>query len=322
MLITRAERRKAKLRLALSGISSSGKTWSALEIAHGMGGKIGMIDTEHGRGQLYADLPSKHEHGIIFQYDVLQLDAPYSPDRYIEAIKSFEKLGYDILIIDSLSHAWSGDGGVLSIVEKAGGQFQTGWKVGTPKQNALTDAIIQSKMHIIVGMRAKAQYVVELNEKGKNAPRKIGLAPIQREQIEYEFTAFMEMDSNNIAHVTKDNSNIYHKQFIQPSPEMGRRLMNWLNQGIDQKEYFSQRILPNCLEEIAKCNDLDELRDKYGTFYKKYFQEYSDQFYIIEEAKNNRKEEIMNTALDKMPVPPPNPTKYSANLSDMAKGAA
>lgn len=249
MQIRKAERKKAKLRLGMAGASGSGKTWGALEIATGMGGKIGMIDTESGRGELY---------GEDFDYDIIRLDSPYSPSRYVEAIKSFERSGYSVLIIDSLSHAWSGEGGVLSIVEKAGGQFQSGWKIGTPQQNLLIDTIIHSPLHIITTLRTKTEYVVEKNEKGKNEPRKIGLAPIQRDQLEYEFTVFMTLSQDHIAHITKDNTKLYDQQFVKPSKEMGAALMTWLNEGLDASEI----ILKEGLNAIEKCSDFLELKEK------------------------------------------------------------
>lgn len=263
MVIRKAERKKAKLRLAIAGPSGSGKTWSALEIATGMGGTIGFIDTEAGRGELY---------GNNFNYDVIRLDAPYSPERYIDAIHEFEKADYDILIIDSLSHAWTGVGGVLSIVEQAGGQFQSGWKKGTPQQNALVDAITTSKMHIITTMRVKTEYVVEINEKGKNAPRKIGLAPVQRDQIEYEFTMFMNINQDHIAHISKDNTQLYDQKYIKPSKEMGIELIKWLNSGVevDMQKTMSEQLqndvdtptmsADKCLDFINNASSMDYLQ--------------------------------------------------------------
>lgn len=321
MQIRKAERKKAKLRLGISGLSGGGKTWSALEIAHGIGGKIGMIDTESGRGELYAGSKSEHESDIAFQYDVIRLDAPFSPERYIEAMQTFEKAGYDILIIDSLSHAWSGEGGVLSIVDKAGGQFQNGWKVGTPKQNSLVDSIIQCKMHLIANMRSKTEYVTELNEKGKHAPRKIGLAPIQRDQIEYEFTVFMNMSPENIAHITKDNSKLYNQQFIKPCPAMGRKLMEWLNTGIDEKEVFVKETVPVILNEIHSIKTMKELsgfREKYTHYHKLYGDIFPEEFKAVAEAKDIKREMLMESELDNMAPPPVNvpimTNKYSSNL--------
>lgn len=279
-MFNKAQRKKAKLRLSIAGLSGSGKTWSALEIATGMGGKIALIDTEAGRGELY---------GENFNYDTAAISAPFSPEKYIEAIKKAELLGYDILIIDSLSHAWVGDGGVLSIAEKAGGGFQTGWKDATPKHNALVEAIIQSKMHIIVTMRSKADYVVELNEKGKHAPRKVGLAPVQRDGLEYEMTMAMDINHQNIAHITKDNTQLYNQQYIKPTKEMGAQLMEWLNTGIDLEKQFQEVMLPEIIEQINATKDDIELKTVFTEVYKKYGTLYEKSFEPIITAKDKRK---------------------------------
>jgi hypothetical protein len=233
MQIRKAERKKAKLRLGICGASGSGKTRSALEIALGMGGKIGMIDTESGRGELYAGSESKYDPSLKLEYDIIRLDAPYSPERYIKAMKAFADAGYDILIIDSLSHAWSGEGGVLSIAEQGGGQFQNGWKKATPAQNMLVHAIITSPMHVMCNLRVKTDWVVEKNDQGKSAPKKIGMAPVQRNDLEYEFTLFMDLNEEHIAHITKDNTEMFDQAYIKPSPDMGRKLMEWLEKGIE-----------------------------------------------------------------------------------------
>jgi hypothetical protein len=295
MFIRKAERKKAKLRLGIVGASGSGKTWSALEIATGMGGKIGMIDTEAGRGELYAN---------DFEYDLIRLDAPYSPERYIQAIKQFEEAGYDTLIIDSLSHAWVGEGGVLSIVDRAGSKsFTEGWRVATPKQNALIDAIITSKMHIIVAMRVKTEYVTEKDQNGKMVPRKIGLAPVQRDGLEYEFTLFMDMNQEHYAHITKDNTKLYDGQYIKPSKEMGARLMQWLNAGTDVRDDFVKSIVPLILTEIKNCASLGELKDVYSRHYARYESQFKNEFAVIMTEKDKRKEEIMSNAMDDMGTP-------------------
>lgn len=323
MQIRKAERKKAKLRLGISGPSGSGKTWSALEIATGMGGKIGMIDTESGRGELYADDDSAHDKDKKFEYDIIRLEAPFSPERYIEALKMFEKDGYDIVIIDSLSHAWNGEGGVLSIVDKAGGQFQNGWKVGTPKQNSLVDALITSKMHIICNLRVKTEYVVEKNDQGKNAPRKIGLAPIQRDQLEYEFTVFMNMSQDNIAHVTKDNTKLFNQEFIKPTPAMGEKLMQWLNTGVDVREQFINVTLPQVTTDLLEAKDLNELRETFTKVYNLYSEEYPESMEKLIEAKDKRKEELMIVAMDNMTTPTvQTKSKHSNALTELVRGVA
>lgn len=219
----KAEKRRAKLRLALISPSGHGKTFSALRIAKGMGGKVALIDTESGRGDLY---------GSKFDYDIVTMSAPYLPEKYIEAMKSAEDAGYDTIIIDSLSHAWAGQGGLL---DQQGKEADTGvnsfaaWRKITPKHNALVDAIIASKMHVIATMRAKVDYVLETNEKGKQVPKKVGLAPIQREGLEYEFTCVLDLFDNHTCKASKDNTDLFHDDIFMPSEETGQKLMLWLN---------------------------------------------------------------------------------------------
>lgn len=252
-MFKKAERRKTKLRLGLCGLSNSGKTRGALEIATGMGGKIALIDTER-RGHLYAE---------DYDYDIAELDAPYSPERYIEKIKEAEKAGYDILIIDSMSHAWSGEGGVLSIADQGGGTFQSGWKMATPKHNRFMDTIITSKIHIICCFRSKTEYVVEQNEKGKMAPRKIGLAPVQRDGMEYEFTLFMDLNQDHYARVTKDNTKLYDGQVMMITTAIGENLMTWLNTGKTAEEIHANR-LSEVTELLKDANDIVTLKIAYA----------------------------------------------------------
>ncbi|NEX60639.1 ATP-binding protein [Noviherbaspirillum galbum] len=228
--IHRATKRRAKLRLGMSGPAGSGKTYSALMIASGLGGRIGMIDTEHGSGDLYADL-------LPEGYDVLTLSPPYTPARYIEAIHALEDIGVQTIIIDSLTHAWSGEGGSLDrqgkIADKSGNSWQA-WRQVTPEHNALVEAILQSRCHIIATMRAKTEYVQEKDERtGKQVVRKVGLAPIMRDGIEYEFTTFFELDVQHQAYVGKDRTRLFDGQIFRPDPETGRNLASWLNAGVD-----------------------------------------------------------------------------------------
>lgn len=288
MAFQKAERKKAKLRLGIAGVSNSGKTWSALEIATGMGGKIAMIDTEAGRGELY---------GEDFNYDVMRIDAPYTPERYIDAITEAESLGYDILIIDSLSHAWMGEGGVLSIVDKAGGNsFTSGWKVGTPRHNALVHAIITSKLHIIFTMRSKAEYVLELNDKNKQVPKKVGMAPVQREGLEYECTFYLEMSPDHTAYISKDNTKLYkdNQYGVTPSKEMGEKLIQWLESGKSQEEIEKEnfnKTLSLVLDQINGTDNLEDLKNKFIDLQRVY----RDDTAILDEiiaAKEQKKVEL------------------------------
>lgn len=225
----KAERRKAKLRCALAGPSGSGKTFSALLMAFGLGGKVALIDTENGSGDLYAHLG---------EYDICPITAPFIPDKYIVAIKAAEAAGYDVIIVDSLSHAWAGEGGLLDmqgkIADSGKGNSYTAWRSVTPKHNALVEAMLQSKSHIIATVRSKQDYVQEKDEKGKVTQiKKVGMAPVQREGLEYEFTVFFDLSMQHEASASKDRTSLFDSRFIKPSPELGKELLAWLNSGTD-----------------------------------------------------------------------------------------
>jgi hypothetical protein len=222
----KAERRKSKLRLAIAGPAGSGKTYSALQIAFGIGGKIALIDTERGSAELYSHLGA---------YDVCTVEAPFEPSKYVAAIKEAEKLGYDIIITDSLSHAWSGTGGLLDLhgkIADRGGNSWTAWRKITPQHNELVEALLQSPCHIIATMRSKMEYS-QSEEGGKKTVKKIGLAPVQREGMEYEFTVFYDIDINHVATASKDRTSLFDNKYFTPSQETGIILINWLNNAPD-----------------------------------------------------------------------------------------
>jgi hypothetical protein len=228
--IRKAERRKAKLRLALIGPTGSGKTYSALKLAFGIGGKIGMVDTEHGSGDLYADLGD---------YDVISLEPPYTVPKYREAISTFEHAGYDVIIVDSLTHAWAGEGGLLDKqgqLEKDTARFKNSfqtWREITPEHNKLVEELIGSPAHMIATLRVKTEYVMEQNSRGKMEPRKIGLAPVFRDGIEYEFTLCMDVDQDHYARASKDRTMLFSGWRDQITEEVGRKLKGWLESGAD-----------------------------------------------------------------------------------------
>jgi hypothetical protein len=200
-----------------------------------------MIDTERGSGELYADL---------CDYDVAQLTPPFTPDRYIELIKGAEAAGYNVCIIDSLSHAWTGEGGVLDLHDRAAKAVKnsfTAWREVTPQHNALVDALLNADMHILVTMRTKVAYemVEETNASGKKVqkPVKIGLAPIQREGIDYEFTVVFDLSiDGHVASTSKDRTSLFDGQHFIPSGETGRRLLEWLNTGRDETVEFKHHF--------------------------------------------------------------------------------
>ena len=221
----KAHRGTSKLRLALMGPAGSGKTYSALQIAKGLGGKIAMIDTERGSGSLYSHL---------VDFDVAELTPPFSPDRYVEAISAAEQAGYAVLIIDSLSHAWTGPGGVLDIhdkVTKAVRNSFTAWREVTPDHNRLVDAMLGSACHVSVTLRTKTAYEV-VSEGGKTKVAKIGLAPQQRDGLEYEFTVVFDLSiDGHVATATKDRTSLFDGNYFTPDAETGVKILKWLNSG-------------------------------------------------------------------------------------------
>ena len=229
MEIRKAERKKAKLRMGIAAPSGAGKTYSALLLAFGIGGKVGLIDTEHGSGDLYAHLG---------EYSVIAIEAPYTVAKYIAAIKLFEQSGFTTIIIDSLSHAWAGDGGLLDkqgkIADRGTNSFAA-WRTITPEHNALVDAMLQSPAHIIATMRAKQEYVLETNDKGRQQPKKVGMAPVQREGMEYEFTVMFDVDMGHIAHASKDRTSLFDGQYFKIDIETGKTILEWLERSEERR---------------------------------------------------------------------------------------
>lgn len=225
MPFIKAERKKAKLRLAITGTAGSGKTYGALLIAQGLGGKIAMIDTENGSGNLYADLCN---------YDIAPLTAPYDPRRYIETIHEAEKGGYSVIIIDSLSHEWNGIGGCLDIHSKLAeskyrGNGYAAWRDVTPLHQALVDCILASPCHIIATMRSKTEYLQGENDRGRTEIRKVGIAPVQREGLDYEFGTVFDLSDNHSAVASKDRTRLFGDKVFTLSPKVGEALRNWLD---------------------------------------------------------------------------------------------
>jgi len=201
LTFTRATKGAARARVALIGPAGCGKTWTALTLAQGLGGPVAVIDTEHGSASKYSD---------VFEFDVLELTS-FAPARYVEAIEAAAAAGYGVLVIDSLSHAWMGKDGALEQVDRAAKRSQSGstfgaWRDVTPQHNALVEAILAAPLHLVATMRSKTEYVQERDERtGKTQVRKVGMAPVMRDGVEYEFdvTADMDLEHNLIISKTR-----------------------------------------------------------------------------------------------------------------------
>ncbi len=233
MLFRKAERKKIKLKIAYSAPSGAGKTYSALLTAYGICGdwsKVAVIDTENGSAELYSHLGG---------FSVCPIEPPFTAEKYIEAIKGAVDAGFEVLVIDSLSHAWSGDGGMLQqhddIVRKSkSGNGYVAWRDIDPKYTSLVDSILQSNIDVIATLRAKDAYV-ETNDGGKKGYKKVGLAPIFRDGIEYEFTVFFELTQDHYAAAVKDRTELFEDGGFIPTIDTGALLNNWRNSGADFK---------------------------------------------------------------------------------------
>lgn len=230
-----AVKERLKARIALSGPSGSGKTYTALRMAKelaGKDGKIAMVDTEHRSASLYADL---------FQFDTADFTPPYVPQRLIDMLNAAAANGYAVAIVDSGTHFWSGPGGILEIVDKnaKGGNSWSGWAVGTPIQQAMIDALISVDMHVIMCMRSKQEWALQTNANGKQEPVRIGLAPQQRGDIEYEFTVFGELDLQHRLTVTKTRCPLVADLIdVNPGEAFARTLLDWLDDGADPNKRY------------------------------------------------------------------------------------
>ena len=250
MEFRKAERRKAKLRLGITGPAGSGKTYGALLVAFGLGGKIAMIDTENGSGDLYSALG---------EYDVCSLQAPYTVQKYLEAIKMAENAGYDIIIIDSLSRAWAGEGGLLDMQGKIADSGKKN-SYAAPLHNKLIDTILASKCHIIATMRSKMEYMQIENEQGRKEIRKVGLAPVQRDGMEYEFGVVFDLSINHTASVSKDRTSIFDGQMFKLTQDTGHMLKKWLDSGIDY-DAIKKRKKSLYDSYMEKYNDAEQVKD-------------------------------------------------------------
>ncbi len=225
-MFKKAERKQVKLKVAVTGPTGSGKTWSALRLATGLGGKIAFIDTENKSASLYAE---------FFNFDVLDLSPPFTTEKYIEAINFAEKSGYDSIVIDSLTHAWAGEGGLLEqktlLDARPGSNQWTNWGPIDKKDNALKNAFLHSSCHIIATMRSKMEYT-QTQSGDKKKIEKLGLAPIQRDGLSYEFSVVFDVAMDHNAEVSKDRTHLFdNTPVFKITEETGKMIAAWLASG-------------------------------------------------------------------------------------------
>ena len=261
---TKAERKKAKLRLALTGVSGCGKTYSALRIATGMGGKIAVIDTENDSSNLYAS---------EFSFSSINLD-DHSPEGYIQAINDAEKEGFDIVIVDSLSHVWTYCKDEVDKVANKSfkGNSWAAWSKVTPRYNALIQRMIQSNIHVITTMRAKTETAQQKDSNNRTVVVKLGMKTEMRDGIEFEFTTVIDIDhETNGAAVSKDRTHVFKGRDHLPLDEsMGEALMSWLMDGTEDPLVDANQLqtLNNMMASITHEGASKKVKATYPDFAK------------------------------------------------------
>ena len=264
MQLKQSKRSNVKLRIGISGPSGFGKTTSALLLAHGLTNdwsKIAVIDTENSSASLYSHLGN---------YNVLDLQAPFSPERYIEAIEICEKAGIEVCILDSITHEWSGTGGCLQIQEQLGGRFQD-WAKVTPRHQAFIDKILQSNCHIITTTRRKIDYSLDIGSNGRTKVVKHGTKEITREGFEYELTVNFELiNDKHLVKVSKDRTGLFNgKPEFKISSATGKKLLQWSN-----IEPVNNKLISDRIQECLSVNKLMELYNQNPQFQQSHQEEF------------------------------------------------
>lgn len=240
--------------MAINGPSGSGKTMSALLIAYGLcsdWSKVAVIDTENHSASLYAHVGA---------FQVVNIGAPFTPEKYIEAISLCENAGIQVIIIDSISHEWDGSGGILDIHGNMQGNSFANWSKVTPRHNAFVQALLQSPTHIIGTIRSKQEYVLS-ERNGKQVPEKMGMKGVTREGMDYEFTIVLDLNIKHFATASKDRTGLFmDKPEFKPSVSTGESILSWCNEGeaIDTPKDFSARI--------NDCRSFEELSRLYYAY--------------------------------------------------------
>jgi len=230
MQLQKATRKQVKLKLGLSAVAGGGKTKGALLLAKGLCGewdKIAVIDTENNSASLYSDMGP---------FNTLELTADYTPEKYIQAIKTCEDAGMDVIIIDSITHEWDGKGGIIDISNSMTGNSFTNWAKITPRHQAFIDAILQSKCHIITTVRRKQDYEMNKDSNGKTTVTKAGLKEVTREGFEYELTLNFNLDERHNCTASKDRTGLFmDKPAFIITEETGKLIKQWCETGVEVK---------------------------------------------------------------------------------------
>lgn len=286
--IRKAKREGARIVLALAGISGAGKTFTALQIAYGLTGgdasKIGLLDTENRRGSLYADA-IKNKEGQVQEFWIGDLDAPFSPQRYIDAIRQFQAAGVEVLVIDSITHEWEGTGGCeeIATIDPTTGNMRkvAAWNKAKAEHKRFMNALLQSDMHVIVCVRAREKVEMYKDAQGKTQYRALGVLPVQEKNFMFEMTAsLMLWDSGRQRQVMKapkelenifgECGQVFHEGYL--GAKHGNAVRKWIlgADSVDQEVEKARNILRSHAEQGMKAlqkawSELpDSAREKLG----------------------------------------------------------
>lgn len=247
LVFKKAQREQVRIKVSIAGPAGSGKTMSSLLMAYGLTKaefpslsdaeiweKICLIDTENGSGSLYVG--KQVGPTTIGAYNTIDLTPPFEPGVFVDAIHMAEEHNMNVIIIDSLSHAWAGVGGALdqqgAIAARSGNSW-TAWRSVTPQHNKLVDAMLQSPAHVIANMRAKMEYQQTTNDAGKKQVKAIGMGVVMREGIEYEFTVSFMLDYDHVANSTKDRTGVFDGKYFTIDANTGKQMYQWLSSGAE-----------------------------------------------------------------------------------------
>ena len=280
--LTKARRSKAYLKLGMSAPSGGGKTLSSLLLAYGLLKEahpdwtdeeiwehIAIVDTENGSGQLYVG--ANVANTKIGTYNTVTLSAPFEADKYTQAIELCREAGMEVCIIDSTTHLWSGEGGLLeqqSAAARRTGNSYTAWREITPQHNRFVETMLQTPMNVIATMRSKQEYVQEKDDStGKTTVRKLGMEPEQRKGMEFEFTTFFEIDVEHTAFGSKDRTSMFDQKYFKITPDTGKQIMQWLAGGTNEPVTVIAEAVQKADPTVAKQtlkSEIIELCQKLG----------------------------------------------------------
>jgi len=245
---------KVEIKLGLVGTAGSGKSYSALRLARGLvgvSGKIAVVDTENGSAKLYADLTP------FFHCDIA---APFDYGKFTAAIREAESAGFDAVIVDSMSHLWSGILDFKTAIDKRGGNQYTNWSEPTKHFNDVMQCVLQSKLHVLCCFRSKTEYTLseETNSKGRTVqiPRKVGMGAIFRDGYDYEFSTLFELAADHTAMVTKDRTGLFTDKTFQITERTGELLASWLS---GANPVIGNEGTENFLRQIADADSKESL---------------------------------------------------------------